>query len=356
MYKTTRSYISDWYDLHKRKLPWRETKSAYHIWVSEIILQQTRVQQGLEYYNRFISRFPKVSDLAQADESEVLLLWQGLGYYSRARNMHFSAKYITEKFNSEFPNEYNKIKELKGVGEYTAAAIASFAFDLPYPAVDGNVMRVISRIFGVEENIMLSQTKKLITQIASEMMDSYKPAHFNQSMMEFGAIQCKASSPVCDSCPVQSMCFAYKNNKVKELPLKINTTKVRNRYFNYLIIRSVSQKQNFLIRKREQKDIWQNLYEFPLIESKKPIDEKEIIEELRTLNICNSNIKLLFHSKEIKHKLSHQLLHIHFNIIECEYDSKQNGFTVIHKNDWDSFPFPEIINKNKELIIKNLSK
>jgi len=356
MYKTTRASIGRWYDSHNRKLPWRNTKSAYYIWISEIILQQTRVQQGLEYYYKFISHYPKIEDLAQANESEVLLLWQGLGYYSRARNMHYSAKYIVNNLDGIFPNEYEEIKKLKGVGDYTAAAIASFAFNLPYPAVDGNVLRVISRIFGVEENIMLSQTKKLITQIASEMMNNHEPAQFNQSMMEFGAIQCKSASPDCNSCPIQSACFAYNNNKVKDLPLKINTTKVRNRYFNYLIIRCSSENNSILIQQRQKKDIWQNLYEFPLIESTKTIDESEIIKQLRALNICKSDIKFQFHSKEFKHKLSHQLLHIHFNIIECNHNTLKNDYKTIKIKDWDLFPFPEIINKNKDLIIKHISK
>jgi len=352
MYNKSQAAITEWYKLNKRMLPWRQTKSAYHIWLSEVILQQTRVQQGLPYYNKFIKAFPKVEDLAQATESDVLLLWQGLGYYSRARNMHFTAKIIVEKYKGIFPNTYEEIKNLKGVGEYTAAAIASFAFDLPYPAIDGNVMRVISRIFGVEEDIMLSHTKKVITDIASEMMHAKDAALFNQSMMEFGALQCKAKNPNCNICPLLDICFAYHNNKVKELPLKINKTKVKNRYFNYLIIKGAHDK--LFIQKREQKDIWQNLYQFPLIESSIPLSETALLDEIKNQMQCKTSINLRFRSLEIKHKLSHQLLHIHFNIIQCKGFLIKNNWELIRITDWDAFPFPEIINKNKSFILENL--
>jgi A/G-specific adenine glycosylase len=342
MLEQNRKAITTWYQQHHRKLPWRETKDAYRIWLSEIILQQTRVQQGLPYYNKFIESYPSIHKLAQAQETEVLHLWQGLGYYSRARNMHFTAKYIVKNYDGIFPSDYKNILSLKGIGEYTAAAIASFAFNLPFAAVDGNVMRVISRLYGIEEDINLGTTKKAVTTICNEMMNDRSPALFNQSMMEFGAIQCKASSPDCSICPLQETCFAYLNNKVNQLPFKINKTKVRNRYFNYLIIRSNS---GIYIQQRKGKGIWQNLYEFPLLERKSPLSEVELLKELRQYS--NSCIKLKYRSKEIKHKLSHQLLHIQFNVIECDSIKPEKNWQLVPISQIDSFPFPEIINKHK---------
>jgi A/G-specific adenine glycosylase len=256
--------------------------------------------------------------------------------------MHFTAKYIVKNYDGIFPSDYKTILSLKGIGEYTAAAIASFAFNLPFAAVDGNVMRVISRLYGIEEDINLGTTKKAVTTICNEMMNDRSPALFNQSMMEFGAIQCKASSPDCSICPLQQTCFAYLNNKVNQLPLKINKTKVRNRYFNYLIIRSNS---GIYIQQRKGKGIWQNLYEFPLLERKAPLSEVELLKELRQYS--NSDIKLKYRSKEIKHKLSHQLLHIQFNVIECDSIKPEKNWQLVPILQIDDFPFPEIINKHK---------
>jgi A/G-specific adenine glycosylase len=342
MYTKSRIAISEWYQTYKRTLPWRQTKSAYHIWISEVILQQTRVLQGLPYYNKFIKAFPSIHDLAQAPESEVLILWQGLGYYSRARNMHFTAKYICDNYQGIFPSNYNEIKKLKGVGDYTAAAIASFAFELPFAAVDGNVMRVISRVYGIEEDVLLAKTKKHITAIAQEMMGDSSPSLFNQSMMEFGALQCKAKAPQCNSCPLIDQCYAYHNNKVTSLPTKLSRTKVRSRHFNYLLIKSNS---GIYIQQRIGKGIWQNLYEFPLLESQAPLSEVELLKELR--QYCNANIKLEYRSKEIKHKLSHQLLHIHFNTIACDSIKVGENWKLIPIYTIDDYPFPEIINKHK---------
>ena len=349
MLNQNRKAITDWYQQHQRSLPWRQTKDAYRIWLSEIILQQTHVQQGLPYYIKFLSTFPTIEKLAQAQEAEVLHLWQGLGYYSRARNMHFTAKYIIENYEGVFPSEYKKILSLKGIGEYTAAAIASFAFNLPYAAIDGNVLRVVSRLYGNEEDINLNTTKKVITTLANDMMGKSDPALFNQSMMEFGALQCKASNPNCENCPVQENCFAYLNNKVKELPLKINKTKVRNRFFNYLIIKNGA---DIYIQQRKGKDIWQNLYEFPLLEHDQAISEIDLFNVLH--KYCNSKVKLLFRTKEIKHKLSHQLLHIHFNILKCESNDAQKNWITVPLSQIPNYPFPEIINKNIKLLFNKL--
>lgn len=346
MYDKIRTDISDWYSTHKRSLPWRDTNSAYHIWISEIILQQTRVLQGLPYYNKFIQAFPHIKDLSAAKESEVLLLWQGLGYYTRARNMHYTAKYIVANYNGVFPNKYDEIRSLKGVGDYTAAAIASFAFELPHAAVDGNVMRVISRVFGIEQDIMLAQTKKAITLIAQEILGKASPSLFNQSMMEFGALQCKAAAPDCEICPLQDNCFAYRNDMVKILPIKLKKTKVRNRFFNYFIIKT---NESIYIQQRKGSGIWQGLYEYPLTESNHTLQENELFDELH--EFCKSEIKLIFRSKEIKHKLSHQLLHIHFNIIEANDIKANSEWQLIPLSEIDNYPFPEIINKYKSELI-----
>jgi len=352
MYNRNKTIIIDWYHKHNRVLPWRQTKDAYYIWLSEIILQQTRVQQGLPYYNKFIKAYPSISKFAQAQESEILLLWQGLGYYSRARNMHATAKYIVKNHQGVFPSNYQEIRNLKGVGDYTAAAIASFAFDLPYPAVDGNVMRVIARLYGIEDDIASAKTRKAFTAIAQEMMGTSSPALFNQSMMEFGALQCSPKKPDCSSCPIQEQCVAYATNRVQELPVKLKKVKVRNRYFNYLIIKN--SENSIYIKQRTGKGIWQNLYEFPLIESSKSLNEAELLIEIHNQYTCESPIELKFRSLEIKHKLSHQLLHIHFNILSLNKLIPNCQWYEISPSHLSNYAFPEVINKNKKLLLKQL--
>ena len=228
--------IIAWYDQNKRDLPWRNTKDAYLIWLSEIILQQTRVDQGMDYYLKFAKEFPTVKHLAKADNEKVMKLWQGLGYYSRARNLHTTAKIISEKYHGKFPDEYSDILSLKGVGNYTAAAIASFAFNKPYAVVDGNVYRVLARVFGIESPIDSTQGKKEFETLATELLDRKKPASHNQAIMELGALQCKPVNPDCSICALNTMCFAYSKKRINELPVKAKKTKVRNRYFNYIVL------------------------------------------------------------------------------------------------------------------------
>ena len=224
--------ILNWYYKHQRDLPWRETREPYKVWLSEIILQQTRVAQGMPYYYRFVKAFPAVDDLARAPEEEVLKLWQGLGYYSRARNLHATAKIVAEDFDGKFPETYKGLKSLKGVGDYTASAIASFCFDVPEPVVDGNVYRVLSRYFGVGTPINSTQGVKYFKELAREVMDADNIRDYNQGIMEFGAIQCAPKKPYCLLCPLQDSCVALKENKVDQLPVKLGKTKVRSRYFN----------------------------------------------------------------------------------------------------------------------------
>ncbi len=265
--------LVSWYKVNKRDLPWRNTTNAYYIWLSEIILQQTRVEQGLPYYLAFLKAYPKIQHLANASEDDVLKRWQGLGYYSRARNLHFTAKYITSNYGGEFPNDYQKILKLKGVGPYTAAAITSFAFGLPYAVVDGNVIRVLSRIFGINTPFDSAIGKKQFQELAQELLIKESSWLYNQAIMEFGAIQCKPKLPDCSICPMQGSCEAYNNNTITELPVRSKKIKVRNRFLYFLMI---EKKKGIYLGKRES-GIWQGLYEFPFLEFSERLNEKELI-------------------------------------------------------------------------------
>ena len=252
-----------WYEENRRTLPWRGETNPYKIWVSEIILQQTRVQQGWDYYLRFIETFPDVASLARAPEEQVLRVWQGLGYYSRARNMHAAAQQIMDLHKGKFPSQYEDIRQLKGIGDYTAAAIASIAFKLPYPAVDGNVLRICSRIFGIHDDIMLPVTRKQITDICRKHIPHNNPGDFNQACMEFGAVWCTPKNPKCDDCPFASQCYALKHDVVEMLPVKSNKITKRERYFHYNFY---IYNNSTVIEKRTGNDIWRNLYQFPMQE------------------------------------------------------------------------------------------
>lgn len=306
--------LINWYLQNKRELPWRNTKNPYKIWLSEIILQQTRVAQGLPYYLNFIDAFPTVHDLANANEEQVLKLWQGLGYYSRARNLHATAKHISAELNGVFPNNYADLLKLKGVGEYTAAAIASFSYNENIAVVDGNVFRVLSRFFGVESDISENKTKKEFQSLANSILPKGKASDFNQAIMEFGAIQCVPKSPNCSDCIFNTNCYALQKNKVGELPVKTKKIKIKNRFLNYIIVKDSNA--NFLIEQRTENGIWKNLYQFSLIETEKPKTTKETVALIKEqFQIENVNI----HTKEpIVHKLSHQHLHISFYEIQLK--------------------------------------
>ena len=267
--------IIQWYLLNKRDLPWRETKDPYAIWLSEVILQQTRVDQGLSYYHRFLMAFPKVNDLADAEEFEVMKLWQGLGYYSRARNLHSTAKSIVEKHGGVFPNRYEDIIALKGIGPYTAAAIASFAFGLPFATVDGNVYRILSRIFGLEIPIDSTIGKKQFAQLGNELLDKTQPGLFNQAMMELGALICSPKNPQCDICPFRKDCKAKALGLIDVLPVKEKKVKVKERVFHYLVM---SDEKLVIMKRRGAGDIWQGLFDFPVIEDMKPLNNAELIK------------------------------------------------------------------------------
>jgi A/G-specific adenine glycosylase len=308
--------LLDWYRQNHRDLPWRRTNDPYAIWLSEVILQQTRVDQGMPYWFRFLEAFPTATDLANADEQEVLRLWQGLGYYSRARNLQAAATVIRDDYKGVFPNQYGQIRSLKGIGDYTAAAISSIAFDLPHAVVDGNVYRFLSRLFAISTPIDSTIGKKEFYELANELLDKNNPGMFNQALMEFGAMQCKPSNPDCSICPFMEHCQSYASNSVSEYPVKSKKTKTRNRYFNYLIL---SDEKNTIIQKREAKDIWQGLYQFPLIESE---NKNHVTIDLSNTDIAqyikgtsNSMVKS---SSIVKHVLSHQIIYAKFWWIKLE--------------------------------------
>jgi A/G-specific adenine glycosylase len=319
-------------------LPWRKSKNPYFIWLSEIMLQQTRVAQGLGYYLKFTHTFPTVFDLAKADESTVLKMWQGLGYYSRARNLHFSAKYIANELNGQFPTSYTEIIKLKGVGDYTASAIASICFNEPTAVVDGNVYRVLSRYFGIKTAINSTSGIKEFKTLAQTLIDSSQPGTFNQAIMDFGALHCKPQNPLCESCPFSDSCVALEKKLTKELPVKDKKVKVRKRYFNFLVIKTSDNKT--ILTERKGKGIWQGLYQFPLIEREKNINQKEIISSEEFTGLFPDETTLsLFNSKEIVHKLSHQHLYTQFWIVET--NTLKNA-DILWENIQD-FPVPVLI-------------
>jgi A/G-specific adenine glycosylase len=327
-----------WYLQNNRELPWRKTKNPYFIWLSEIMLQQTRVAQGMTYYLKFAENFPTVFDLAKADESTVLKMWQGLGYYSRARNLHSSAKQIADEFNGEFPSTYQEIIKLKGIGDYTASAIASICFNEPTAVVDGNVYRVLSRYFGVKTAINSSAGIKEFKALAQTLIDESQPGTYNQAIMDFGALHCKPQNPLCETCPFADSCVALEKKLTKELPIKEKKIKVRNRYFNFLVVKTEADKT--ILSERKGKGIWQGLYQFPLIESNTNIDKNELVssEEFITL-FPNETTISLFNKKEIVHKLSHQHLYTQFWIVETATSSEAK----IKWNSIKKYPVPVLI-------------
>ncbi|NMH86959.1 A/G-specific adenine glycosylase [Flavivirga algicola] len=304
-----------WYSNNKRELPWRKTKAPYYIWLSEIILQQTQVNQGLPYYMSFIETFPSVFDLATADESEVLKLWQGLGYYSRARNLHATARYVAEELNGTFPNNYKDLLKLKGVGDYTASAIASICFNEATAVVDGNVYRALSRYFGISTPINSSKGTKEFKALAQELIDKKNPAEFNQAIMEFGATQCKPQNPDCHICPFNKGCIAFNKGMIGELPVKIKSAKAKKKYFNFLVF--ISEDGKTVLEKREGKGIWQNLYQFPLIETNANVNADTLETLIKEHHLIKgAPFELSLYNKDVVvHKLSHQHLYTKFWVV-----------------------------------------
>jgi len=371
--------IECWYEQNKRELPWRETRDPYHIWISEIILQQTRVAQGYDYYLRFIQRFPDVFSLAAAQEDEVLLLWQGLGYYSRARNLHKAAQQIAAI--GAFPTEYEDIRSLAGIGDYTAAAIASFAYDLPYAVLDGNVYRVLSRYLGIDTPIDTTRGKHDFTALAAEMLDRQHPALYNQAIMDFGAMVCTPAATSCPDCPLVETCCAARDGRVSDLPIKSKKTKVRDRYLIYIYVRAQG---NVLLHRRSNNDIWAGMYEpllLPDFEPKtnrlltcfkmqvRPLDSKfdskmpcknqnspkeesdfQANSHPLIASALASGASLTCVCTDVKHQLSHQLLHADFYLLECSsFDIfspsllSENGLIVVPECERENYATPRLL-------------
>ena len=334
--------IIAWYDKHKRDLPWRHTRDPYVIWLSEVILQQTRVEQGLPYFYRFLSHYPTVRSFADAPEGELLLHWQGLGYYSRARNMHKAAKTVVNEHDGVFPTKYNDLIKLKGIGEYTAAAIASFSANEPKAVVDGNVFRVLARYFGVEEPINSSKGKKLFLELANDLLDQSHPGLYNQAVMEFGAIQCKPKNPDCAICVLRLGCHALKAGSVDLLPVKLKSKASRNRYFNYFV---VADGDGLLMSKRGKGDIWENLHELPLIETLYQMEIPELATQQEVIACFGTNANLQLIAGPIKHVLSHQNLFAQFIAVDINViaTGKKMKWDYVFIKDLNTLAKPKLI-------------
>ncbi|MCS7004215.1 MAG: A/G-specific adenine glycosylase [Cytophagales bacterium] len=336
--------LISWFERHQRELPWRKTKDPYAIWLSEIILQQTRVKQGLAYYEQFLQTFPTIFDLAKASQEEVLRLWQGLGYYTRARNLHHTAQYIVAKYQGRFPSNSQELQKLKGIGKYTAAAIASFAFDEPIPVIDGNVYRVLARLFAIESDISSPTAYRTFEQVALELLPASSPAIFNQAIMEFGAIQCTPQNPACITCIFFNDCRARILGKQHELPKKSKKIKSQNRYFHYFV---VVYQDKILMKERLENDIWKGLYDFPLLETEAPLSEREILEickqKFATENISFS---LPYH----KHALTHQTIWTLFIRISFT-ESSADVQNVIKSTNAQLYTLPQIQKLPKPILI-----
>lgn len=332
-----------WYLIHKRTLPWRDTTDAYVIWLSEIILQQTRVEQGLPYFNRFLETYPTVKDFAAATETQILKLWQGLGYYSRGRNMLVTAKEVVELYKGVFPVKYIELIKLKGIGEYTAAAISSFSSGEAQAVLDGNVFRVLARYFGIDTPINSSQGKKQFTELAQSLLHTEDPALYNQSIMEFGALQCKPKSPRCEICPLQLTCYAKNNDLVALLPVKLKKIKIRIRYINYFVCQ---YEDNVLVNQRTEDDIWQNLYDFPRLE----MDLAVNIEDKNFINLIKQTFGtgvVVRPLVQMKHLLTHQIIYVQFfaldnYIINFNIGAEKKWVSWAH---FDQLPQPKVLTK-----------
>ncbi len=340
--------IIQWYLKHQRDLPWRATQDPYKIWLSEIILQQTRVDQGLPYYLRFVEKFPALEAFARAEEDDILLLWQGLGYYSRARNMHKAAQQVLSEYSGNFPTAYEDLLRLKGVGAYTAAAIASFSANEVRAVVDGNVYRLLARYFGIALPVDSNVGKRHFQTVADELIDHKQPGLYNQAIMEFGSQQCKPQNPNCEQCVLQSTCHAYAENQVKDLPVKGKKRASTQRYFNYLIIQDAAGR--LVMEKRGAGDIWENLYELPLIESSSLINAAErsdVMEDFAGL-VCEKfgeSCQLTYWKGPLKHVLSHQIIYANAWIVtesSLENEKKVN-YNYVNLKELNTLAKPKLV-------------
>lgn len=336
--------LINWYEDNRRDLPWRHNPTPYHVWLSEIILQQTRVNQGWEYYLRFIEKWPTVNDLAKASEEEVLKMWQGLGYYSRARNLHKCARQVMEQYEGLFPADFEQLKRLQGIGDYTAAAIASIAFNLPHAVIDGNVYRVLARLYDIDTPININDGQKLFAQLADELLNHEQPGLHNQAMMEFGALHCTPKNPNCLLCPLQAQCLAFAHQTVMQRPVKLPKVKVTTRYFNYLVLRI---SDSVYLHKRSDNDIWKNLYDFPCIESQKPMTVEEVIASDDFVQLVeNKPFTIIKSSLIFTHKLTHRTILAQFIEIKLEKELlliQTKDLFLARQTELGSFPIPRLI-------------
>ncbi|MGC4101518.1 A/G-specific adenine glycosylase [Ferruginibacter sp.] len=328
-------------DVNDRHMPWKGEKNPYKIWLSEVILQQTRVEQGWEYYNRFVAAFPTIMDLAKAPDTQVFKLWEGLGYYTRCKNLLATARYIADECRGQFPDQYEDILALKGVGPYTAAAIASFAYNLPHAVVDGNVFRVLSRFFANNTPVDSTEGKRFFTALANELLDKKQPGIYNQALMDFGAVVCKPQLPLCTQCPLQKKCGAYLTGMVSNLPVKEKTIVQRTRWFFYFVM---EYKGRLYVRKRGAKDIWENLYEFVLLESPAPTDMEEVkrspgFKKMLTKNAYTAGPI----SKIYSQKLTHQTIHGQFARLHLKNAPELEGYEAVTEKELELLPFPKLI-------------
>lgn len=334
--------IIDWYQKHKRDLPWRNTNDPYIIWLSEIIMQQTRVEQGMPYFNRFTEKYPTVEHFASATEEEILKLWQGLGYYSRGRNMHQTSQAVMEEHAGYFPKNYDSLIRLKGIGEYTAAAISSFSSNEAKAVVDGNVFRLLSRYFGIDTPINTGKGKKIFTDLANELLDQTQAGIFNQAMMEFGSLQCKPKNPDCQICPLQISCEARLKNRISELPVKIKAQKSRERYFNYIL---AIKNDQILVNKRRSGDIWENMIDLPLFETESRTEIPDLIQSENFIKAFGKQVLIRSVSKPVKHILSHQKLNTTFIQIENFTDDflMDQSWFYVSREELEKLPQPKLI-------------
>ena len=333
--------ITNWYHKYKRPLPWRNTTDAYVIWLSEIILQQTRVEQGLPYFNKFLANFPTVKDFAEAPETLILKLWQGLGYYSRGRNMHATAQQVQKDHGGVFPTQYSTLIKLKGIGEYTAAAISSFSAGEQQAVLDGNVFRVLSRFFGIDTPINSTAGKKEFTALARELVIGQNASIYNQAIMEFGALQCKPKSPDCPACPLQVSCVAFHDQRVNELPVKLKTLKKRNRFFNYFVCITNGE---ILVNRRGAGDIWQHLHDLPMIETLSETDLSDA-DFLNAINEIFGKEVVMRPLQNVKHLLTHQTIYAKFFALENYMTNFNHKATIksVSLDDLENLPQPIMI-------------
>jgi A/G-specific adenine glycosylase len=340
--------LINWYSVNKRSLPWRDTKDSYKIWLSEIILQQTQIKQGLPYYNKFIQTYPNVESLSDSSEQDVLKNWEGLGYYSRARNLHKASKLVVEKYKSQFPKTYNELIKLPGIGDYSASAISSFSNDELNPVVDGNVYRFISRLFGISTVINTTASLKEFKELLNKLICKNNPSDFNQAIMEFGALVCKPKTPNCKSCIYNKVCYSFKNKSIFDFPVKKKPSKLKSRFLNYFVI--IDKNNKIIVDQRKQKDIWQNLYQFPLFESDKNLNKSLLYNYLESNKLPISKVNDLRLVETVNHKLSHQNLKINFwlNNVETLNDNS------IYVDELSNLPFPKPLSSFIETLNKFL--